>query len=38
MYALILVVGLIGLLVNWVLEMLEQRQLHWHASYREKQA
>lgn len=38
MYALILVVGIIGLLVNWVFEMLERRQLHWHASYREKNA
>ena len=38
MYGLILVVGIIGLLVNWLLELLERRQLHWHASYREKQA
>ncbi|MCU1438728.1 MAG: binding-protein-dependent transport system inner rane protein [Naasia sp.] len=38
MYALILVVGIIGLLVNWLLEMVERRQLHWHATYREKQA
>jgi len=38
MYALILVVGIIGLLVNWLFETIERRQLHWHASYREKQA
>jgi len=38
MYALILVIGIIGFLVNWLLELLERRQLHWHASYREKQA
>lgn len=38
MYGLILVVGIIGLIINWLLEILERRQLHWHASYREKQA
>lgn len=38
MYALILVVGIIGLIVNGLLEQLERRQLHWHASYREVQA
>jgi len=38
MYALILVVGIIGFLLNWLLETLERRQLHWHTSYREKQA
>ncbi|UZX03112.1 ABC transporter permease subunit [Arthrobacter sp. CDRTa11] len=38
MYALILVVGIIGLIINGLLELLERRQLHWHASYREKQA
>ena len=38
MYGLILVVGIIGLVVNSLLELVEQRQLHWHASYREKQA
>jgi ABC-type nitrate/sulfonate/bicarbonate transport system permease component len=37
MYALILVVGIIGFLLNWLLETIERRQLHWHASYREKQ-
>jgi ABC-type nitrate/sulfonate/bicarbonate transport system permease component len=35
MYALVLVVGLLGVLVNFVLERIERRQLHWHASYRE---
>ncbi|HLM03825.1 MAG TPA: ABC transporter permease subunit [Blastococcus sp.] len=38
MYALVGVVGVIGVLVNVVLERLERRQLHWHSSYREKQA
>jgi ABC-type nitrate/sulfonate/bicarbonate transport system permease component len=38
MYALILVIGIIGFLLNWLLEILERRQLHWHTSYREKQA
>ncbi len=37
MYALILVIGIIGFLINWGLEIIERRQLHWHASYREKQ-
>jgi ABC-type nitrate/sulfonate/bicarbonate transport system permease component len=37
MYALVGVVGLIGVIVNVVLEWLERRQLHWHSSYREKQ-
>jgi ABC-type nitrate/sulfonate/bicarbonate transport system permease component len=38
MYGLILVVGILGLLVNALFEQVERRQLHWHASYREKQA
>lgn len=36
MYALVVVVGVIGVLVNVLLHQLERRQLHWHASYREK--
>lgn len=35
MYALILVIGLIGLAINWALQLVERRQLHWHPSYRE---
>jgi len=38
MYALVVVVGVIGVLVNVLLQRLERRQLHWHASYREKTA
>lgn len=34
MYALVLVVGVIGVLVNYGLQSLERRQLHWHTSYR----
>ena len=37
MYALILVIGIVGFLLNWLLEVLERWQLHWHNSYREKQ-
>ena len=37
MYALIGVVGVIGVLLNIVLERIERRQLHWHSAYREKQ-
>jgi len=37
MYALVGVVGVIGVLVNFVLERVERRQLHWHTTYREKQ-
>jgi ABC-type nitrate/sulfonate/bicarbonate transport system permease component len=37
MYALVGVVGILGLLINWGLESLERRQLHWHSSYREAQ-
>jgi ABC-type nitrate/sulfonate/bicarbonate transport system permease component len=37
MYALVGVVGVIGVLINVVLERVERRQLHWHSSYREKQ-
>lgn len=37
MYALVGVVGVLGLLLNWGLETLERRQLHWHSSYREAQ-
>lgn len=35
MYALVAVVGIIGLLINWGLEAIERRQLHWHSSHRE---
>lgn len=35
MYALVGVVGILGLLINWGLESLERWQLHWHSSYRE---
>jgi len=35
MYALVAVVGIIGVLLNLVLETLERRALHWHASQRE---
>lgn len=38
MYALILVIGLIGLTINSVLQFVERRQLHWHPSYRETQS
>lgn len=38
MYALVVVVGILGLLINWGLESLERRQLHWHSSYREAQS
>jgi ABC-type nitrate/sulfonate/bicarbonate transport system permease component len=38
MYAVIVVVGVIGVLVNLLLQRLEGRLLHWHTSYREKQA
>jgi ABC-type nitrate/sulfonate/bicarbonate transport system permease component len=34
MYALVLVVGALGVLVNWGLQRLERWQLHWHTSYR----
>jgi ABC-type nitrate/sulfonate/bicarbonate transport system permease component len=34
MYALVLVVGVLGVGVNWVLQRLERWQLHWHTSYR----
>lgn len=37
MYALVAVVGVLGLLVNWGLETWERRQLHWHSSHREAQ-
>ncbi|GGA69418.1 hypothetical protein GCM10011490_20050 [Pseudoclavibacter endophyticus] len=36
MYALVGIVGLVGVLINVVLERTERRMLHWHASYREK--
>lgn len=36
MYALVGIVGVIGLLLNVILEELERRLLHWHPSYREK--
>jgi ABC-type nitrate/sulfonate/bicarbonate transport system permease component len=35
MYALLVVVGVLGVLMNFGLERLERRQLHWHRSYRE---
>jgi ABC-type nitrate/sulfonate/bicarbonate transport system permease component len=38
MYALVGVVGVLGVIINVVLEQVERRQLHWHSSYREKQA
>ena len=38
MYALILVIGLIGLAINSALQFVERRQLHWHPSYRETQS
>lgn len=34
LYALVFVVGIIGLLVNGLLEFIERRQLHWHPTYR----
>lgn len=34
MYALVLVVGVLGVAVNYVLEWIERRQLHWHAAHR----
>ena len=36
MYALIIVTGLIGWLLNIVLSAIERRMLHWHASQRER--
>lgn len=36
MYALIIVTGLIGWLLNIVLSLAERRLLHWHASQRER--
>jgi len=38
MYGLILLLGIIGFLINWAIERIERRQLHWHAAYREKSA
>lgn len=35
MYALVFVVGLLGVLVNVGLHKIERRLLHWHVSYRE---
>lgn len=35
MYALVGIVGLLGVLINALLELLEHRQLHWHSSHRE---
>ncbi|MFW3168805.1 ABC transporter permease [Geodermatophilus sp. CPCC 206100] len=37
MYALVGMVGVIGVLVNVVLERVERRQLHWHSSHRGRQ-
>lgn len=34
MYALVFVVGVLGVAVNYVLQRLERRQLHWHTSHR----
>jgi len=38
MYALIAIVGLLGLAVNGVVSLLEARVLHWHPSQRERAA
>lgn len=35
MYALVLMVGVLGLLVNSILQWFERRLLHWHVAYRE---
>jgi ABC-type nitrate/sulfonate/bicarbonate transport system permease component len=35
MYALVAVVGLVGVVVNAVLGAVERRRLHWHSAYRE---
>ncbi|MFC7405752.1 ABC transporter permease [Georgenia alba] len=38
MYALVGIVGLLGVFINFLLEALERRLLHWHSSHRKKQS